>query len=273
MLENAQDSETPVKNFDEEVAPVVDTELLISDEPVDIEEAEVPPAEPKAEAPEWVKQLRKDHREVVRKNRELEAKLSAVAGVDLKPVTVLGPKPQLEDLEFDHEIYAEKLESWIEQKKEIEANKKNLENEKLAQQQAWQTKLDTYANAKNDLKLGDFEEAEETVKDYLSIVQQGIILQTSKAAAKLVYALGQDTDNLKLLSKISDPIMFAFEVSKIEERVLKMSNKTSAPPPEKALKGAAGLVSSDSKLEKLRADAHATGDMSKLMAYKRQLKK
>lgn len=273
MLENNQDVGPEDLNTDVEIETPIATEVLTEAEKIEPESDEAEAVEPKLEAPEWVKQLRKDHREAVRKNRELEAKLSTVAGADLKPVTVLGPKPLLEDLDFDHEVYAEKLESWIEQKKEIEANKSKLESEKLTQQQAWQSKLDIYSNSKADLKFSDFEESEETVKDYLSIVQQGIILQASKSAAKLVYALGQNSEQLKALSKISDPILFAFEIAKIEERLSKMSNKSTAPPPEKTIRGSTGGVAgSDSKLEKLRDEAQRTGDMSKLMDYKRRLK-
>ena len=60
---------------------------------------EAPPTEEKEHAPEWVRKLRKDYRELQREKRELEEKLKG-QNTETKPVA-LGKKPTLEDHDYD----------------------------------------------------------------------------------------------------------------------------------------------------------------------------
>ena len=105
----------------------------------------------------------------------------------------------------------------------------------------------------------------------LNITQQGIVLQGAENPALVVYALGKNPSKAKELSSITDPVKFAFAVSKLESQ-LKVSNRKSAPPPEKVLSGTGRASAVDSTLERLRADAEKTGDYTKVTAYKRQKK-
>jgi hypothetical protein len=93
-----------------------------------------------------------------------------------------------------------------------------------------------------------------------------------KTPAKVICALGQNPKLAQDLAAIGDPVLFGIEVRELEAR-LKMSKKTT-PPPEKPIKGT-GAVSGtvDSQLERLRADAERTGDFSKVMSYKNQIKR
>ena len=62
---------------------------------------------------------------------------------------------------------------------------------------------------------------------------------------------------------------FSFAVAKLETQ-LKVTNRK-APPPEKTVKTGTGRASAvDSTLERLREEAAKTGDMTKVIAYKRQ---
>jgi hypothetical protein len=77
---------------------------------------------------------------------------------------------------------------------------------------------------------------------------------------------------VKELSSIKDPVKFAFAVAKLETQ-LKVSNRKAAPPPEKVVKGTGRVSGSvDSTLERLREEAAKSGDMSKVIAYKRQMR-
>lgn len=229
---------------------------------------ETPPTEEKEHAPEWVRKLRKDHRELQRQKRELEEKLK-LQQTETKPVT-LGKKPTLEDHDYDADAYEQALTNWYEQKRKVDEIEAKAKAEAENQQKAWQSKLENYGKAKAELKVKDFDDAEETVQEALSVTQQGIVLQGSENPALVIYALGKNPAKAKELSSITDPVKFAFAVAKLETQ-LKVTNRKAAPPPERTVRGT-GPVSGavDSTLERLRADAERTGDYSKVMQYKRQ---
>jgi len=231
---------------------------------------ETPPTEEEeaARAPEWVRELRKSHRELQRKNRELEEQLKG-KGTETKPVQ-LGQKPTLEACDYDAEKYEAELAKWYEQKRQADEQAAKAEAEAKAANDAWQAKLSSYSKAKTELKVKDFDDAEAAVQETLSSTQQGIILQAAENPALLVYALGKNPKKAKELASITDPVKYAFAVAKLETQ-LKVTNRKAAPPPEKTVRGTgptSGAV--DSQLERLRADAERTGDYSKVMAYKRQ---
>lgn len=232
-------------------------------------EGEEPPEEETAPAPEWVKELRKNHREVVRKNRELEEKLQAVTAPQQKPV-VQTTKPTLESCDYDAERFERDLEAWHAQKQAAEAEERSRQAAQAEANRAWQATLEGYGKAKTELKVKDFNEVEDVVKDTLSITQQGIILQGCKNAALTVYALGKNPKKAKELAAIKDPVKFAFAIADLENK-LKVTNRKSAPPPERTVRGS-GPVSGtvDSQLDRLRAEAEKTGNYTKVNAYKMQ---
>ena len=222
-------------------------------------------------APEWVRSLRKNYRELQREKRELEEKLKSKETVESNP-TLLGKKPTLEDLDYDAEKFEVELAKWYDQKREVEeANNKQAEAQ-VAQQRAWQQKLDSYGKAKAGLKVSDYDDAEASVQESFDLTQQGIILQGADNPAILIYALGKNPKKAKELSELKDPVQFAFAMGKLETQLKITSRKTTPPPPEKKVVGNASASSSDDMLEKLRDEAARTGDFTKVVAYKRQLK-
>jgi hypothetical protein len=84
--------------------------------------------------------------------------------------------------------------------------------------------------------------------------------------------LGKNPKKAKELSELKDPVQFAFAMGKLETQLKITSRKTTPPPPEKKVVGNASASSSDDMLEKLRDEAARTGDFTKVVAYKRQLK-
>jgi hypothetical protein len=257
----------------EEVETVIST-IVDEDEPEDTEEVvvsigeEAPPPEEHTPAPEWVKELRKTNRELQRQNRELQGKLQA-APTENKPV-VIGNKPKLEDHDYDADKYEEALTNWFERKRQADDVNAKQEAEVMNQQQAWQAKLDGYGKAKAELRVKDFEDAEEVAQQVFSITQQGVLLQGADNPALVVYALGKNPAKAKELAEIKDPVKFAFAVAKLEKD-LKVTNRRQAPAPERIISGtgrSSGAV--DSTLERLREDAARTGNMTKVIAYKAQ---
>ena len=233
---------------------------------------ELPPVEDEKPAPKWVKELRKTNRELQRKNRELESRLTA-NNVETKP-TKLEPKPTLDGCDYDSEKYEAELETWYEKKKQIDLEIAKAKEAEEAHNRQFQQKLEGYAKARAQLKVRDYDEAEEVVLNYLDVNQQGVIVHGADNSALVVYALGKNPKKAKELAAIKDPIQFAFAVAKLEKD-LKVGNRTKqAPPPEKVVSGNGRISGSvDSELERLREQAAKTGDISAVLRYKRQRKK
>ena len=121
--------------------------------------------------------------------------------------------------------------------------------------------------------MRDYDEAEATALDTFDVTQQGIVLQGSDNPALLIYAIGKSAKRAKELAAITDPVKFAFAVAKLETQ-LKVTNRRAATAPERTITTSGGRVSGsiDSQLERLRAEALKTGDLSKVMEYKRRKK-
>lgn len=263
----SEDAFTDAQDGESESEPAKDDE----DEVVVSIGEESPPQEQEPRAPEWVRELRKQNREKERRIRELEAKLQTSAQTENKPV-VLGAKPRLEDHDYDTDQFEAALSDWYERKRAADQEAEKARQAEQAQRDAWQSKLDSYGKARAELKVRDFEDAEYTVQELLDVTQQGIVVQYAENPALVIYAIGKNPSKAKELADIKDPVKFAFTVAKLEKD-LKVTNRKAAPPPERTVQGT-GRVSGavDSTLERLRAEAAKTGDLSKVMAYKKQLR-
>jgi len=231
---------------------------------------EAPPPEEQQPAPAWVKELRRANREKERRIRELEAKLNATS-TENKPVQV-GPKPKLEEHDYDTDKFEAALESWYERKRKADEQVQQQKLAEKAQQDAWQARLDGYSKARAELRVKDFEDAESTAQEVLNVTQQGIVVQGADNPALVIYALGKNPKKAAEIAAIDDPVKFAFAVAKLEKE-LRVSNRRAAPPPERTITGN-GRVSGavDSTLERLRAEAEKTGDFTKVLQYRRQKK-
>jgi hypothetical protein len=218
-------------------------------------------------APDWVRDLRKKNREDQKRIKELEAKL---ATQQPQAQTTLSKKPELDEFDYDTSRYETALSDWFEKKRKYEAVQEQNQKAQAEQTNAWQSKLENYAEARTQLKVKDYEDAESTVSESFNVTQQGVVIQGADNPALLVYALGKNPKKLKELASITDPVKFAFAIAKLETQ-LKVSNKKPAPPPEKVVGGTAPIRGAvDSTLERLRADAERTGDYSKVFAYRKQ---
>lgn len=261
-----EEEETEVSEIVDEVEPEDTEEVVVS-----IGEEAPPPEEqlPDAWAEKWAAKMRIENRELKRQARELEARLQSLAPPETKPV-VIGNKPRLEDHDYDADKYEEALTSWFERKRQADEVNAKQEAEVMNQQKAWQAKLDGYGKAKAELRVKDFDDAEELAQQVFSITQQGVLLQGADNPALVVYALGKNPAKAKELADIKDPVKFAFAVAKLEKD-LKVTNRRQAPAPERIVSGtgrSSGAV--DSTLERLREEAARTGNMTKVIQYKAQ---
>lgn len=234
-------------------------------------EAPDPEDEEEARAPHWVRDLRKQYREEKRRAKELEQKLAQMERGSAPAAQPLGPKPTLEAADYDTERYEKDLAAWYEKKRQHDERQISIRAEQQAVQKEWEKKLESYHSSKADLKVKDYELAEDVVQDTLSVMQQGMIVQGAENPALVVYALGKNPKKAKELASITDPVKFAFAVAKLETNLKVTSRKASAKPEKKVSSGTGRPSGSvDSTLERLRAEAERTGDYSKVFQYKKQ---
>ena len=232
---------------------------------------ESPPTQEAERAPEWVRELRKTNRE---KDRQIAALREQVQGLQAKPATAepLGTEPTLAGCDYDEDKFKADWQAWTKRKQDHDAAEAKKQSDAAAQQQAWNAQLEHYGKLRGDLKVRDFDEAEDAVKQSLSEVQQSIIVAGATNPAIVVYALGKNPKKAQELASIKDPVKFAFAVAKLEE-TMKVTPRKAATLPEQPVKGTAPVSGTvDSTLARLRADAERSGDMSNVLAYKRQLR-
>lgn len=225
-------------------------------------------------APQWVKDLRRSEREKVRRIRELEAQIKTQQAPQATQVPTLGAKPKLEDFDYDETKYDQALEKWYDDKRKVDKAKEEVESQERARQEAAQARLNGYIGEAKELRVKDFQDVESEVVSALSVEQQGILLAGADKPALLVYALGRNPAKLKSLAQINDPVRFAFAAAKLESQ-LKTSRTATKPAPESRVSSSGGAPASGGSqktLERLREEAARTGDMTKVIQYKRQLK-
>jgi len=231
-----------------------------------------PEDEEETHAPTWVRDLRKQYREEKKRVKELEQRIEHLSQGQQPARQPLGEKPTLEAADYDTERYERELAAWYERKRENDDQLAAVQAERAASQRAWEQQLGSYQTAKSDLRVRDFDRAEEIVQDTLSVMQQGLIVQGAEDPALLVYAIGKNPVKAKELSSITDPVKFVFAVARLEKD-LKVTKRKAASQPEKKISGngrPSGSV--DNTLDRLRAEAERTGDYTKVTQYKRQMR-
>jgi len=260
------DQETPTEGGETppEAAETEPEQLVVS-----IGDDPPPSDEDTNSAPEWVRELRKENREKAKRIRELE---EAAAKRETQSQATDDKKPTLADCEYDEEAFEQKLTEWTAKnaaKKEAQAKEEAAQR---AAQEQYAAKYRGYEEGKAKLQVSDFEEAEDVVKTTLNVTQQGIIVHAADNPTLVAYALGKNPAKAKELAAISDPILFAKALVKLEAQV-KTTTRKPAPPAETSVRGSSpASLGADAELGRLEAEADRTGDRSKVVAYHRQQK-
>ena len=261
-----------------EAAPEAAAEPAVVDDAEDIVTIgdSPPPAKDEAEdeeiakAPAWVKQLRAENKEKVKRIRELEAKLQASQAPAPVAKLVLPKKPTQDDYDFDVDRFEVALLDWHEKKRKHDAAEAEAIAEAEAAKKQAQDKLAAYKANGAALKVDDFAGAESVVVKALSIEQQNILLAGTDNPHLVVYALGTSPEKAKELASIKDPARFAVAIGKLEAQIKVAKRTSSAPPPERKAVGGSSL-SDDARLEALRKKAAETNDYTEVRKYKRMI--
>lgn len=212
------------------------------------------------EAPEWVKKVREENRELKRQLKQRESQQFEQQ--------VLREKPTLDDHDYDSDAFEQDYAQWLTEKQQVDA-------QVHAERQKYQQYHERYKADVDAIKAKapDYDEVELSVVDVLSEQKQGLLQMLVDNPAKVVYALGKNSPaQLERLSKLDD-IQFAKQIVLMEMQMsskTKSRNQNKPKPKTHELEGAAG--GADTRLAKLEAEAAKTGDRSKIHAYNRSKK-
>lgn len=221
-----------------------------------------------------IRNMRKREREKDRKLRQAERELEQLRKAQ-QPQTAapeLPPKPTLESCDWDEQEFEKKLIDWQKAAVEVEKTKAQQQEQQQALIREAEAKRTAYQENAKKLKAKDFAEAEEEVVSIFDQTRQSILLEAADNPALLVYALGKNPAQLERLSKITNLAKFAAEIGKLEKD-LKVSKPTKPTPADTNLRSNAAPSGSSKKLAELEAEANRTGDRTKLIAYKKSLRK
>lgn len=229
------------------------------------------PEEREEITPRQMRQISKNNRRLLRENEKLKKLIEQRPGETpayQANAPVLGPKPKLEDFDYDPDAFEAALDSWSENK--IAAAKYEDEQRKLQQQQQAYVdqKLAQYNKRKAELRAPDFDDAEELVELSLDEDQFKLLKNIARDPALAIYALGKNPKRLQRLSKEKMLSNFIYEIASIEGN-LKTSKRKPSAPPEKRVKGrSTGTGDMDSKLERARKQAETSNGIDLTEALK-----
>ena len=280
MAANTEQLETEVPDVEEEIEEELTPETEEeegeegseeSTEGLSVQFGDEEAAEPEQDkAPQWVTELRKSHRELIKENRELKKVVQTVQPTQQKPA--LPERPKLADHDYDEDKHQAALDGWYAKKMEIDKFEENQRRAVEQQQRQADDARKAYQEKASTLKVADYKAAEEEVIASLSEAQQGLILGGADNPPLLVYALGKNPKRLAELAAIKDPVKFAFAAAKLEKDLKTSPRKTDKPVPETVVRSSGPVTSSSAALERLRTEADKTGDFSKVLAYKKAQK-
>ena len=216
------------------------------------------------------KREREKDKELRKAKRELELLRQQQQPANAAPE--LPPKPTRESCGWDETEFEQKLIDWQKQANDVEQAKAKAQEQQQALVREAEAKRTAYQEGAKKLKVKDFADAEEEVVSIFDQARQSILLEASDNPALLVYALGKNPAQLERLSKITNLAKFAAELGKLEKD-LKVSKPTKPAPADTNLRSNAPTSGSSKKLAQLEAEAERTGDRTKLIAYKRSIRK
>lgn len=182
-----------------------------------------------------------------------------------------GPRPKLEDFDYDEDKHAEAIEQWAEKK--VNAKRKVSQSTE-AQEEELEATRKRIAAEKAALGRPDIEEAFELVRDTLTETQQSALVGAVDHGntAKLIYALAKNPDKLASLAGEQNLARFIKEVGKLEGQ-LKMVKRRKTPEPDVPEKGSGKIAFTPSaaqkQLDKMEADWKG-GDRSHIQRFKRE---
>lgn len=215
--------------------------------------------------------LRQRQREDAREKAEMRRELDALKA-KLPTTEALGPEPQMEDFGFDEQEWKAEWVKWNGKKAQHEARQTEAQKTQQAQQAAWQTRVGEFYTKAEELRIPNLKDIEQSISDAFGDDPAGNAAKSIliySGDPRLIAALSASPAKLSELVALKDrPVELAIAVGELKGKTVKKV----LPKPDKALRGQAPSMGGDKHLAKLEAEAARTGDRSKLIAYRAQLK-
>lgn len=265
----AGDEESQGESQEAETPAGEETSQGEEEEELQVSFADEEEKEEKGQSFDLLNDLRKRLKDNKKKLRKATYELEQAKKTTEQETTPLGQEPTIEGCEYDEEVYRKRYADWYQRKYEQEQQQqqkaKQREQEELEQRRI----QENYTERKKTLRVKDYADAEEEVVESLDITKQFIIMKYAKKPELIVYALGKSPAKLAELSKL-DAYEFTKELGRLEDN-LKVGKRKPKTQPEKTIQSTGTLSgTTDRTLDKLREEAAKTGNMSKVMAYKRK---
>lgn len=245
---------------------------LGDDAPEDEEDAEIE-AELGDKGKRALKRLREVAAEKAREAREAKAKLAAIEAERAGAQADAPKKPTLEGCGFDEAEYEKQMAAYVVAQAEAQKAQEAAAAEAKRNEEDYQQRFEKYGEAKKSLRVADFDEAEDTVRQALNVHQQAVIIRNAAKPEEVIYALGRSKKALAELAAIKDIDRFTYRLAKLEGEI-KVTKKT-PPPVESRLRGgsAGSAVASnlEQQLEAAEKEAAQTGNRTKVLAIKKQM--
>lgn len=208
-------------------------------------------------------------------NQDREIKrLKAMLEPKVEPIEV-GPRPRLEDFDFDHDAFDAAVDTWLETKQKAdnqhaalrrEQEEKNREGNKILTD--YQGRAKTFAATH---RISDYEDAQSAVEDELGVEKVSLLIAGSPKAEELIYALHKNPAKLKALAGINNLPRFMYEAATLQKDI-KVRQGRKSPPVDAPVRSNGSSASGDRRLAALEAEAARTGDRSKVVKYKADLR-
>lgn len=215
--------------------------------------------------------MRKSFNGALKDKRRLERELEEVRAKLPKQTPDLGPKPTLDQFDYDEAKFGEAYDAWMERKAVMDRADQQRLDEQRRQQDELENFKKSYKARADALGVDDFQESEAEVGSILNQTQSGLLMRGADDPALLVYALSKSPERLIELSKISDPVKFTVAIAKLEMNLTNRKQNRPAPEPRvNSERSSSSSMSGSTQLDRLRDEASRTGDYSKVVAYKRQ---
>lgn len=218
-----------------------------------------------------VKQLRqtiKDQRKEIREKR-ISAPESTAAS-NPQPIQ-LPPMPKMEDegIDYDPDVYQQKLTEWYEQKARADQQQAQQQQTQEARLKDFNTKKEAYKARSAAMKVRGYEDAEAFVAGELpNEVQTALILHAEKPE-HVVLALARNPELMKQMKAVTDPVSLGVLIGTIQAKAKAMpkgKTSVSGAPADPRAAGTGQPQNIDAEIEKARE----SGDYTRVMQLKRK---
>lgn len=214
--------------------------------------------------PEGIRNLREELKRQKARVRELE-------GNGAGPVEV-GPRPKLEDFDYDEDAHEEAIVAWIDQKRSAEAQTTARDEAARQAQQKFDTQHRAFEDGWTALRVTGKDAARAKVEDTFDEMQCAMLIKAARGnGAGLMLYLGTSPASLeKLKGLASDPAEFIAEAAVMAKEV-KVRRKPTTTPIEPVRGGTGGAAKGDARRARMERDAETSGDYSAIVKYDRDL--